>query len=66
MKPRYPTITVPLSDQDGNAMSIIGRVGAALKQAGVSREIRAEFAKEAMSGDYDHVLQTVMAWVETE
>ncbi len=61
---RYPEVEVGLSEEDGNGFMIIGRVSTALVRAGVDLEERDEFRKEAMSGDYDHLLQTVMAWVE--
>ena len=65
-QPRYPEVQVQLSGQDGNAFAILGRTAAALRAAGVpSEEIDAYFA-EATSGDYDHLLQTTMAWVNGE
>ena len=66
MKPKYPNISVNLSECDGNSFSIIGRVRKAMKRAGVPDEEIEAFSKEAMSGDYDHLLQTVMKTVETE
>ena len=63
---RYPGVTVELSGHDGNAMMIIGTVRKALKRAGVPDEEIAAFANEAMSGDYDNVLRTCMAWVDVE
>jgi len=65
-EPKYPDVYVPMSDQDGNAFSIISRVMTTLKRAGVSEEERDEFMSEAMSGDYNHVLQTVVAWVDID
>ena len=62
-KVRYPDVLVPLSDEDGNAFFIISRVGAALRKARVPSADIDAFRKEAMSGDYDNVLQTVMRWV---
>ena len=62
-KVRYPDVMVPLSGEDGNAFFIIGRVGAAMRQAGVPNADIDAFRKDAMSGDYDNVLQTVMRWV---
>ena len=56
-------IDVQLSGEDGNAFSIVGNVRRALKRAGATNEELAEFSEEAMSGDYDHLLQTAMAWV---
>jgi hypothetical protein len=63
--PKYPDVHVKLSDEDGNSMMIVGRVRAALRKHGVSQEELDLFANEALSADYDHVLQTVMKWVET-
>ena len=60
----YPEIKVQLSGEDGDAMSIIGRVSAALRRAGVERDKINDFTSEAMGGDYDNVLQTAMRWVE--
>ena len=64
MSPKYPSITVPLTGEDDNAYSIIGRVSRALRQAGVSQAEREAFLQEATAGDYDALLQTVMRWVE--
>ena len=63
MSVKYPNIKVKLSGEDGNAFSIIGRVLKAMKKAKVSEEERTQFKKEAMSGDYDNLLQVVMSWV---
>ncbi len=64
METKYPNIEVQLSDQDGNAFVIIGRVKKAMVKAGVSPEEVSEFEREAKSGDYDNVLQTCMKWVD--
>jgi hypothetical protein len=64
MKPKYPDVTVSLAGQDGNALAIMGRVSAALRQAGVSDEEITLFLEESTSGDYDHLLQTAMRWVD--
>lgn len=66
MNPKYPNIEVQLTGQDGNAFFIIARVNKALKEAGVSKEEIDDFMEDAMSGDYDHVLQTVMKWVNVD
>ncbi len=63
MKTKYPDIEVELSEQDGNAFSIIGRVSRALRKANVPQDERDAFQKEATSGDYDNVIQTAMKWV---
>ena len=64
-EPRYPDVTVPLSGEDGNAMFIIGRARRIARRADVSKEELDQFTNEAMSGDYDNVLQTVMKWFNT-
>jgi hypothetical protein len=64
MTPKYPDIVVPLVGEDGNAFNLIGLVARALRRAGVSQEEINQFQSDAMSGDYDHVLQTCMAWVD--
>ena len=64
IEPKYPNITVQLVGQDGNAMSIISRVKKALAIAGVNKAEQNEYLREAMSGDYDHLLQTTMKWVD--
>lgn len=66
MEPKYPNITVKLVGEDGNAFAILGRVAHALRRAGVSADEIANFRKEATSGDYDHLLQTCMRWVDCE
>ena len=62
---RFPDVTVRLVGQDGNAFMVLGLVSKALKRAGHGDAVD-EFMKEATSGDYDHLLQTCMAWVEVE
>ena len=58
--------TVKLIDTDSNAFAIMGKVHAALKEAGYSKEQIDDFYAEATSGDWDHLLRTVMEWVEVE
>jgi hypothetical protein len=57
---------IDLERQDGNAMFLIGAVRGALKRAGNDPEVLTAFSDEAMSGDYDHVLQTCIAYTEPE
>jgi hypothetical protein len=63
-QPRHPEVQVQLTGQDGNAFAILGRTAAALRAAGVPAEEVDSFFAEATSGDYDHLLQTTMAWVD--
>ena len=66
MEVKYPEITVQLTGNDGNAFAIMGAVDKALRRANVSTEERDAYRKESMSGDYDHLLQTAMRWVNVE
>ena len=58
-------IKVKLVGTDGNAFAIMGKVIKALKQGG-REELVEEFKKEAMSGDYNNLLCTVMNYVKVE
>ena len=53
-----------LIGEDGNAFFVIGKALREAKRAGWSVEKIEAFKKEAMSGDYDHVLQTCMEHFE--
>lgn len=59
----YPNITVKLAGDDGNAFYILGKVMKALRNAGIDKQEVDLFYKDATSGNYDHLLQTVMRWV---
>ena len=65
-QPRYPDIQVQLTGQDGNAFAILGRTTGALRRAGLPQEEIDDYVAEATSGDYDHLLHTTMAWVDSE
>jgi len=64
MEPRYPNVTVELVGRDGNAFAILGRVRKALRDAGVPDDEIRRFTEEATQGDYAHLLQSVIRWVE--
>jgi glycine cleavage system regulatory protein len=61
--PKYPNIEVELSGQDGNGFFIVARVTSALKQAHVPIEEVNAYVNEAMSDDYNHLIQTTMDMV---
>lgn len=63
---RHPEIRVHLVGEDGNAFGVLGAVRQALRDAGVSADEQQEFYDEATSGNYDHLLATVAAWVVIE
>ena len=62
---KFPDVTVKLVGEDGNAFAIIGAVTRALKRAG-HVEAAKECQHEMMSGDYNHLLQTAMEYVNVE
>ena len=62
----YEKPTVKLAGEDGNAFNILGRVGKALKKAGATQKEIDEYQNEAMAGDYDHLLQTTMEYVDVK
>ena len=66
MEPKYPHITVKLTGRDGNAWAVLGAVNKALHENGLSKAETDAFFDEATSGDYDHLLRTVMRWVEVK
>ena len=61
--PKYPEIEVQLTETDGNAFAILGKVFKAMRKGGLGKEEVEAFKKEATNGDYDHLLQTCMQWV---
>jgi hypothetical protein len=62
MAPKYPKVTVKLVGKDANASFIVGKVAAAMDEAGVSRGEVDLFMHAAMAHDTDHMLRTVMSW----
>ena len=60
---RYPAIQVKLIGRDSNALAVVAAVSRALEQAGVRHEEIANFYDEALSGDYNRVLQTALRWI---
>ena len=64
--PERPRPRVRLVGRDGNAFAVLGAVLHALKAAGWSKPERDAFLAEATSGDYDHLLGTVMKYLDVE
>lgn len=62
---KYPDIHVKLAGEDGNAFAILGRCKRAMRGKVPANEIQ-QFIDEAMSGDYNHLLNTCMKWVNVE
>lgn len=59
-------VTVRLIGENGNAFNILGKVRAALRQAGYDNEFIEEFGRKATSGDYNHLLVVVSEYVNIE
>jgi len=60
---KFPHVKVKLVGHDGNAFAIMGRVSKAMRKAGVDSEVIDQYTKESMSGDYNHLLQVAMSYV---
>lgn len=60
---KHSEVKVKLVGTDSNAFSIIGKVGSAMRKAGVLDNEIKEFINEAMSGDYDNLLRVCSSWV---
>lgn len=54
---------VKLIDEDGNAFLILARVSSVLRKSGLGDQVE-KYRKEAMSGDYDHLLQITTKYVD--
>jgi hypothetical protein len=63
---KYPHIKVKLTGKDGNAFAILGAMRTALRKNDVDKDEVDQFIKEAMGGNYDHLLRTCMKWVTVE
>jgi hypothetical protein len=57
-------LKVKLIGTDGNAFAIMGIVTREMRKAGFDRETIQKYREEAISGDYDHLLQVTMKWVD--
>jgi len=66
MEVKHPNVTVALVGQDGNAFSVMGLVARAMRKAGLPKSDIEAYQKEAMAGDYDHLLQVTMQTVNVE
>jgi len=53
-------VELDLTTVNGNAFAIMGAFSRAAKQQGWSKEEIDEVINEAQSGDYDHLVQTII------
>lgn len=63
---RHPHVVVKLVGTDGNSFSILARVRGAMRRAKVPDDDVKACMTEAVAGDYDHLLRTIMRWVTVE
>lgn len=61
---KFAGVTVKIIGADGNAFSLLGICNNAMRRANISQEDQEAFRKEAMSGDYDHLLLTITEWFD--
>lgn len=59
-------VDVELAGHDGNAFAIMGRVRAALREAGATDEELSQYYAESTAGDYDNLLRVAMEWVNVD
>lgn len=57
-------VKMALVGEDGNAFFIIARLRAALRRAGADAIYVDDVMKDAMSGDYGHVLQVALGEID--
>lgn len=63
---KYPNITVNIIGQNGNAFCILGICQRAMEREKLPQSEIDSFMTEAKSGDYNHLLATVMNWFNVE
>jgi len=60
----YEKPKVKLIGNDGNAFFILGQVKKAMKKAGASEDELVQYVQEATTGDYNHLLQVSMEYID--
>lgn len=66
--PRYPQVHMAcdLSTSHGNAFVLMNSVASGLRSLHVPKTQIDEFYADAMSGDYEHLLEVCSEWVDFE
>ena len=64
--PKFPSASVRLAEVDKVPWAVLGAAVKALTGAGVEEDEVRAFVKEAISGDYRHLVDTVAEWVTVE
>jgi hypothetical protein len=60
--PKYPDLRVPLVGIDSNAFSLLGKATDCMRKYGIERDEIDQFRQQAMSGDFNNLLNTCMEW----
>lgn len=60
---KYEDITVKLTGNDGNAFSVLAAVRRAMCKAGIEEGEILAYEREAMAGDYNHLLRVTQETV---
>lgn len=63
---KHPEITVQLVGKNGNAFYILGLCKSAMERNHLLQSEIDQFMSEATSGDYNHLLATIMAWFDVD
>jgi len=61
-----PKVNLKLEELDGNAFMILGAFQKAAKREGWKDDLIQDVIKDAMSGDYDHLLLTISSYCVDE
>lgn len=59
-------LKLKLIGRDGNAMVILGAAQREMKRAGLDKEKIDEYMKDAVSGDYNHLLSVTQDWFDVK
>ena len=63
---RPPKVPVQLTGQNGNAYNLLGLCHRASRKGKWTRAQWDRFHEEATSGDYNHLLATMMEWFDVD
>jgi hypothetical protein len=63
-QPIFEGVKFDLANTDANVFNLIGIASGKARKAKIPPEKIKEFQTEAMSGDYDHVIQTIMRYFD--
>lgn len=63
---RFPKAVITADLFGDNAFAILGAASRALRKAGATKEDIDLYRKQAMSGDYEHLMQVTLKWVNVE